>query len=112
MAGATLVLGAAFWLIWATAEQADQTSAYLAFTGGLLAWGWQEISLYTGYVTGPRKVSCPAGCKGWRHFGHAIQVNLWHELAIIAMAGALAVMVWDAENKLGLWTYLLLWACT
>ena len=53
---------------------------------GVLAWGWQELSLYTGFVTGPRKQFCPAGCTGWRHFGHALGVNLWHEIAIVAVA--------------------------
>jgi len=39
-----------------------------------------EISFHMGYVTGPRK----PGCHGWVHFGHALKVSLWHELAIVA----------------------------
>ena len=76
----------------------------------VLAWGWQELSLYTGYVTGPRKQSCPAGCSGWRHFGHALGVNLWHEIAIVAVALAIWGLCGEAVNNWGLWAYMLLWA--
>lgn len=109
MAGGTALLGVALAAIWATAGEADVWSVYAGFTAGLIAWGWQELSLYTGYVTGPRKARCAKGCSGWRHFGHAIGVNLWHELAIIAVAGLIALIVWDMPNKWALWTYLLLW---
>ena len=44
---------------------------------------WHEISFYMGYVTGPRKHACDEGCSGWAHLGHALQVSLWHELAIV-----------------------------
>jgi putative photosynthetic complex assembly protein 2 len=110
MAGATAILIAALAVTWTTAGETDAFSIYAAFTCGLLAWGWQELSLYTGYVTGPRKVSCVQGCSGWRHFGHAVGVNLWHELAIVAAAIMIAALVWDAPNQWALWTYLLLWA--
>ena len=110
MAGATVVLAAALHLVWERAEDTSLWAVYAGFTAGLLAWGWQEISLYTGFVTGPRKVRCENGCSGWAHFGHAIQVNLWHELAIVAVAAVIAALSWGAENQWGLWTYLLLWA--
>lgn len=110
MAGATVVLAAALHLVWERAEDTSLWAVYAGFTAGLLAWGWQEISLYTGFVTGPRKVRCANGCSGWAHFGHAIQVNLWHELAIVAVAAVIAALSWGAENQWGLWTYLLLWA--
>ena len=110
MLGATAVLAAALHLIWARAEDTSLWAVYAGFTAGLLAWGWQEISLYTGFVTGPRKVCCEKGCSGWAHFGHAIQVNLWHEIAIIAVALVIVALSWGAANQWGLWTYLLLWS--
>ena len=90
MAGATAVLGLSLYAMWSTADDTSRWAAYVSFSGGLLAWGWQEISLYTGFVTGPRKTRCAAGCSGLRHFGHAIQVNLWHEIAIILTAAVIA----------------------
>ncbi|WP_404379777.1 putative photosynthetic complex assembly protein PuhE [Caenispirillum salinarum] len=107
--GATAVLGACLYGLYASAGDTSVTGAYVAFTCGVLAWGWQEISFYMGYVTGPRKQPCKEGCKGWAHFGHAIMTNLWHELAIIAAAGVVVALTWDAPNQVGLWTFLILW---
>jgi putative photosynthetic complex assembly protein 2 len=110
MAGATALLTLCLYVIWQTSHDVSPIGVYAAFTGGLLAWGWQEISLYTGFVTGPRKRPCAAGCSGLRHFGHAIAVNLWHEIAIVLGAALITWFTWGAENPWGLWTYLLLWA--
>ncbi|EKV32849.1 hypothetical protein C882_1687 [Caenispirillum salinarum AK4] len=107
--GATAVLAACLYGLHASADDPSVTGAYVAFTCGVLAWGWQEISFYMGYVTGPRKQPCKDGCKGWVHFGHAIMTNLWHELAIIAAAGVVVALTWNAPNQVGLWTFLILW---
>jgi len=110
MAGGTAVLATSIWIIWSERDDPSLLAVYASFTGGVLAWGWQELSLYTGFVTGPRKQSCSAGCAGWRHFGHALGVNLWHEIAIVAVAVAIWGACGEAVNKWGLWAYLLLWA--
>jgi len=110
MAGGTAVLVTSIWVIWSERDDPSLLAVYASFTGGVLAWGWQELSLYTGFVTGPRKQSCSAGCTGWRHFGHALGVNLWHEIAIVAVAVAIWGACGEAVNKWGLWAYLLLWA--
>lgn len=109
MTGATLLLLLACAGLSMTADRTDEPSAYLAFASGLIAWGWQEISLYTGYVTGPRKTSCADGCSGLKHFGHAITANLWHEIAIIVVALAIWYLVKDGSNRVGFYTYILLW---
>ncbi len=92
-----------------TARDTSTAGAYAAFTFGLLAWAWQEVSFYTGYVTGPRRRACAKGCRGWRHFGHALQVSLYHELAIVASAAMITAATWGQPNRIGLWTFLLLW---
>jgi putative photosynthetic complex assembly protein 2 len=109
MLGGTVMLGLAVWAVHLTAQQTDSTSAYLAFSAGLIAWGWQELSLYTGYVTGPRKIRCADGCSGIKHFGHAIAANLWHELAIIIVAALIWFIVKDQPNWTGFYTYVTLW---
>ena len=109
MAGATLVLLASFWGIAASAQDTSLKGAYCAFSCGLLAWGWQEISFYMGFVTGPRTAPCPEGCSGWKHFIHAIQTSLWHELAIIAAALVVTTLTWNQPNHVGLWTFMVLW---
>lgn len=109
MAGATGLLAAALYVMWSMGGDTSLFATYASFTAGVLAWGWQEISLYTGFVTGPRKQHCPRGCAGLKHFGHAIGVNLWHEIAIIVVAVAIAALCWEGANQWGLWSYLLLW---
>jgi putative photosynthetic complex assembly protein 2 len=109
MLGASVVLVISFWVIRATAGDTTTTSAYLAFAAALVVWGWQEMSFYMGYITGPRKRRCAAGCKGVPHFGHAVAANIWHELAIILAVLVIAWMTFDEANQVGLWTYLTLW---
>ena len=109
MLGASLLLALALAGLAATAADRSLGGAYQAFTCGLLAWSWLEVSFYLGYVTGIRKQACPEGCSGWRHFGHAVQACLWHELAILAVAAAVLALTWGAPNQVGAWTFLVLW---
>lgn len=109
MLGATLILAASLWGLARSSTDTSVTGAYLGFTCGLMIWAWQEISFYTGWVTGPRTHMCEKGCSGWRHFGHALQANLFHELSILLFAVLCLAITDDAPNKTGLWTFLLLW---
>jgi putative photosynthetic complex assembly protein 2 len=109
------VIGASFVLLGSliglqhTAHQSTMMAAYGAYFFGLFAWGWQEITFYMGYVTGPRKEVCPEGCSGWGHFVHAIQTSLWHELAIIVTAIVVVAITWHQPNQIGMWTFMVLW---
>jgi putative photosynthetic complex assembly protein 2 len=109
MLGATAVLALSLRYLATGSNDLTSGGAYAAFTFGLLAWGWQEIGFYMGIVTGLRTEACPEGCSGWRHFGHAIRVSLFHELAIIATGVAIFALVWPGANHVGLWTYVVLW---
>ena len=110
MAGGTAVFAASLWGLAASGADATEAGAYVAFTCAVLAWGWQEMSFFMGYLTGPRRVACPHGCRGWAHFRHGVEACLHHELAIIATAVAVVALTWDAPNQVGTWTFLLLWA--
>jgi putative photosynthetic complex assembly protein 2 len=109
MAGATAVLVAALYELVVSAADTSATGAYTAFTCGVLIWGWLEISFYMGYVTGPRTHRCAHGCAGWRHFGHAIQACLYHEIAILVLAASVVALTWGAANQFGTWTFIVLW---
>ena len=109
MAGATLLLAASLYGLAVTSRHTTVASAYWGFACGLLAWGWQEISFYMGFVTGPRREVCPEGCGGWRHFGHAVQTSLYHELAIIAAGALVVALTWGQPNQVGTWTFMILW---
>jgi putative photosynthetic complex assembly protein 2 len=109
MLGATALFAAALHGLWVSADDTSVTGAYVAFASALIAWGWHEISFYMGYVTGPRKHACEPGCDGLAHFGHALKVSLWHELAIVASFGAVLLLTWDSMNRIGIWTFVILW---
>jgi putative photosynthetic complex assembly protein 2 len=109
MAGATAVLGGAIYGLMASANDTTDTGAYVAFTCGVLIWGWLEMSFYMGYVTGPRSHHCVHDCRGWEHFLHAIMASLYHELAILGLAILVFVLTWGAPNQFGTWTFEILW---
>jgi putative photosynthetic complex assembly protein 2 len=109
MLGATVVLLVSIWGLARSSLDTTIGGAYAAFTYGLLAWGWQEISFYMGFVTGSRRAPCPEGCRGWRHFGHAVQTSLYHELAIIVCALVVVAVSRGAPNQIGTWTFMVLW---
>jgi putative photosynthetic complex assembly protein 2 len=109
MAGATGLMGAAFYGLVTSATDTSVAGAYTAFTCAVLIWGWLEISFYMGYVTGPRTHHCAHGCGGWRHFGHAIQASLYHEIAVLALAAAVIALTRDSPNQFGTWTFVVLW---
>ncbi len=109
MAGISVLAVAGFWLLWSSAGGTDTHDAYVAFCGALGVWAWLEASFYLGFVTGIQAHRCPHGCSGWRHFGHALKANLWHELAIVAFLAVIVAIAWDAPNRTGLYTFVILW---
>jgi putative photosynthetic complex assembly protein 2 len=92
-----------------TARQIGVAGAYCAFTCALLAWGWNELSFLTGWITGPRKTALPAGAAGWFRFLEAFRVVQWHEIGILLVGIAIIGITWNAPNQVGTGTYLVLW---
>jgi len=109
MAGATALFALSFWGLVETGGSATAAGAYLAFACGLLAWGWQLVSFYMGYVTGPRKTACAPDWVGWRRFVEAVRTSLHHELTVVATAGAMLALSWRQPNQIALWTFVALW---
>ena len=110
MACASLMLGMALWALVHTRDDDTVAGAYCAFTCALLVWAWQEVAFLLGMVTGPRKTACPPGAVGWRRARFALEAVLWHELALVVLALAVLACVGSGANRVGLWTYLALWA--
>jgi putative photosynthetic complex assembly protein 2 len=109
MLGGTLVFATSLYRLAASSTDTSTAGAYAAFTYGVLIWGWQEMSFFMGYITGPRKTAVPLGCRAWRRFVHGVEMCLHHELTIIATALAVVDLTWGAPNQVGTWTFLLLW---
>ena len=106
---ATGLLGAALFGLAATRDRASVEGAYLAFTCSVVVWGWHELSFLTGWITGPRKVSCPAGVSEWRRFGYATLTVIYHEIALSLTVGLVVALTWNGANQVGTWTFLVLW---
>ena len=92
-----------------TAQQTGVAGAYCAFTCALLAWGWNELSFLTGWITGPRTTALPQDAVGWQRFVQSLRAVLWHEMAILLVGCAIVAITWDAPNQVGTGTYLVLW---
>lgn len=108
MLGATAMLAAALYGLWASASVATAAGAYAAFACAVTAWGWLELGFLTGYVIGPRRDACPPSATGPRRFVLAARALLHHEAAILAAIAAAAALTWGQPNQFGLWTLLLL----
>ena len=110
----TLALIPGFYGLVTSSQATTGGAAYAGFASALILWAWLELSLLTGLVTGPRREACPRDCAeicgGFRHFVHAVQAILYHEIAVIAFAGASVALTWGQPNQSGTWTILLLWA--
>jgi putative photosynthetic complex assembly protein 2 len=109
MLAGTAVLLIALARLSASSAEPTTTGAYAAFTYAVLIWGWQEMSFFMGFITGPRRHGCTRGCSGWRHFRHGVEACLYHELAIIITAGVVVWLTRGAPNQVGTWTFMLLW---
>jgi putative photosynthetic complex assembly protein 2 len=110
MLGATAVLAAGLYGLFATRHDTGVSGAYVAFLCTIGVWGWQEVGFLLGFVTGPRREPCPPGCTGWRRAGLALGTILHHELAILALGAAVFALTWGGANPVGPWTFLVLWA--
>lgn len=106
---ATLVLAGALYALVHTRNDTSVAGAFCAFTCALLVWAWQEVAFLLGVVTGPRRTACPLGATGWRRFGYAVQAVLYHELALIVLAIAVVACVGPGANRVGIWTFMVLW---
>ncbi|MDJ0683232.1 MAG: putative photosynthetic complex assembly protein PuhE [Alphaproteobacteria bacterium] len=106
--GASILSGVALYVLAATADLQTQFSAIAAFAAAIVIWGWCELSFLLGMVTGPRREGCPEGADRWTRFGFAAKALAYHEAALLIGLGLVALVTWNGENQVGLWTYLVL----
>jgi putative photosynthetic complex assembly protein 2 len=109
MLGASVALLIAFAALLLTRDLTTVVGAFVAFTAGVVIWGWMEMSYFMGFITGPRKAPCPEQCSGWERFRLALSTSIWHELVIVTAGLLMVWMTWGAPNPLGTWTFVILW---
>lgn len=109
LGGTTAVMLVGAYAVFVSRAEASTAGAYFAFLGALAIWGWHEVTYLFGYISGPRPKACPPDCRGWRRFMLGLKTCVYHEIAIVITAAALAAVLWDAPNRVGLWTFTILW---
>ncbi|KIZ38967.1 MULTISPECIES: putative photosynthetic complex assembly protein PuhE [Rhodopseudomonas] len=92
-----------------TANDTSVGAAYMAFSCIIFLWGAQEIAFLSGWLTGPRAEPCPPHARGFRRFSLALQAIIYHEICLLSCGAVVAALTLNAENQVGLWTYLALW---
>ncbi len=108
MIGASFLLALALIGMLRLAGTATPAAAYWSFTCGLICWGWQEVTLYLGYITGPRRTGLAEHARGWTRLRMAIASIIYHEAAIFVMGALIAYATLGAANTIGMWTYRIL----
>jgi putative photosynthetic complex assembly protein 2 len=109
LAGATALVAFALWGLAATADDTRQSAAYGAFSYGLICWGWQIVTFYTGAITGPCRMPCPQELRGLSRFVQAVRTSLYHEMSALVGAVILLAITHGRVNQIGFWTYVTLW---
>ncbi len=109
MRQATIVLLGALAGLVLSANSRETHAAYAAFGCSLVLWGWLEMSFLMGFITGPIKMRCDESARGWPRFRAAAGTLLYHEIALALGALLVLMSTWQATNRVGLWTYLVLW---
>jgi len=107
---ATILLAGCFLGLRATSTQMTVAGAYAGFTYGLLIWGWQEMSFFMGFVTGPVRENCPPGAGFGERFSRALWACLYHEMACLVGGAAMVALTWHAPNQVGVESYAVLWS--
>jgi putative photosynthetic complex assembly protein 2 len=107
---ASLFTAAAVLCIAHTAGDRSVAGAYAAFTCAVVLWGWHELAFLSGWITGPRRLPATLGARGARRLREAVQVLLWHELALLVTLVALWAWLGRSSNPTAAWTFTLLYA--
>ena len=98
----------AFWQLWAEKNSAETGGVFMSFFWAIVIWSWIETSYYTGFVVGRRTPELEPDTPTGRRFRQAIVANLYHELAILALSGAVIATGWGGVNETGLWAFMIL----
>jgi putative photosynthetic complex assembly protein 2 len=103
--GAMILFAASLLGVAASSQLTSTAGAYCVFTCAILLWGAIEISLLTGWITGPRPEPCPYNCATIDRVWFGLQAIAYHEFSLIATAGLVFAVTSDAPDQLGWWTF-------
>jgi putative photosynthetic complex assembly protein 2 len=106
---ASLVLVLSLACLPATSLDTSTTGAVVGFVLALLVWGWLEMGYLMGIVTGPHSAPCPAQASTRQRFFLAIATSLYHEFAVVLLAGCVLALTWGGPNQVATLTFITLW---
>lgn len=109
MVGASVLAVMAFLLLFLTRGAETVMAVYTSFLAVIVIWGWHELAFLLGLVTGSRKQACPEGVTGLARFSMAVEVVIFHELALLATGMIIAFITLGADNHMAVMTFLILW---
>ena len=104
----TPVLLCGCFLYWHSMSSITLASVYISFLGSLLIWAWFELAFLTGFLTGPVKTNCPPNISNRERFFHAWRNMAYSEVGLLAVLLTLTLISANAENRVGLWTFWIL----
>lgn len=107
---ATLVLAASLTGLHLTSADATPFGAYIAFLCAIGVWGWHELMFLTGRITGPRTTPAPGPGATVSRLRAAIEVVIYHEVALALTLALVAVLALGDGNPVGFLTFAALWA--
>ena len=102
--------GLGLWGFVATLDGTTQAAAYGAFFAALAVWGWIEASFLLGVITGPSPRPARTGVPEWERFLRAWGTVAYHEMTLTAALIGLALLSHGAANRVGFWTFAVLYA--
>ncbi len=94
--------------VWRSLDDPSVAGAYLGFLSAIAIWGWIELAFLAGVITGPYARPCPPGVEGLQRFLRAWGAIAYSEMVLIAAMCALVTLSYGAENRLAMWTFLVL----
>ncbi|MFO6465216.1 putative photosynthetic complex assembly protein PuhE [Jannaschia sp. KMU-145] len=85
-------------------------AVYGAFLAALVIWGWIELAFLVGVITGPSTLPAKPGVPEWERFVRAWGTVAYHEMTLTAALIGLAILSHGTENRIGFWTFAVLYA--
>jgi putative photosynthetic complex assembly protein 2 len=95
---------------WLSLGDGSTGSIYLGFTSALAIWGWIELAFLCGMITGPNAYPCPNDAPLWERFIRAWGTIAYHEMLLVLITIALALISWNQPNTAGAWCFGILFA--
>ena len=98
-----LLFGCAIY--WTSLSKSNLEAIYWSFFGSLSIWAWFELAFLLGLMNGPNKEYYKKSSSKKDRFYQAWSAIAYSELILFTSLLVMTFLSFGAENKVGLWTY-------